>query len=380
MSIRFALVVGILTLVSSLRALAADPPSGAKQGPQTKEFYRIHREMNAILGELAGLQLKYRTVDEDHRDEIQQKWKELSAKEEKLEPQWIEAAQKAYAEAPNADQQITGLLVKVLIREFQRDNYEPAAEIGKLLLDNRFFDKQIANLAGIAAFCVSDFDAAEKYLAMADKSGYYQTASSKDKNAQRGGYYLQNIPDYKKAWQRELRVRRREAEADNLPRVLLKTNKGDIVVELFENEAPNTVANFISLVERGFYKDTPFHRVLAESMAQGGDPKGNGSGGPGYMIPCECNKPNHRLHFRGSLSMAHRGRDTGGSQFFIAFAPSSQWFDVYTVFGRIIKGMDVLAKLQRRNPEDREAPRPDVILDAKVLRKRPHEYKPLKMP
>ncbi len=170
--------------------------------------------------------------------------------------------------------------------------------------------------------------------------------------------------------------------------MLLKTSKGDIVLELFENEAPNTVANFISLVQSGFYKDVTFHRVLRGFMAQGGDPNGNGRGGPGYKIPCECYKPDHRLHFRGALSMAKegaggsdgQGRDTGGSQFFLTFVPAASLDGNYTVFGRVIDGMDVLAKIRHRDPGDAEAPRPDKIIEAKVLRKRPHEYKPQKMP
>ncbi|MBU4272461.1 MAG: peptidylprolyl isomerase [Planctomycetes bacterium] len=165
-----------------------------------------------------------------------------------------------------------------------------------------------------------------------------------------------------------------------MPRVLLKTSKGDILIELFENEAPNAAANFISLVENGFYDGLTFHRVLPGFMAQGGDPRGNGSGGPGYSIACECYKPNHRLHFRGSLSMAHAGRDTGGSQFFLTFVPAPQLDGKHTVFGRVIGEMDVLSNIQRRNPDDKEAPPPDKIIEAKVIRKRPHEYKPEKMP
>ena len=158
--------------------------------------------------------------------------------------------------------------------------------------------------------------------------------------------------------------------------MLIKTNKGDIEVELFENEAPNTVANFITLVEKGFYNGLTFHRVLPAFMAQGGDPKGDGTGGPGYSIPDECNRPNHRLHFRGSLSMAKAARpDSGGSQFFITFVPTSHLDGKHTVFGRVIKGFDVLAKIQRRDPEDKgDIPDPDKIIEAKVLRKRPHEY------
>ena len=112
----------------------------------------------------------------------------------------------------------------------------------------------------------------------------------------------------------------------------MKTSEGDIEIELFENEAPNTVLNFITLVDKGFYNGLKFHRVLPGFMAQGGDPKGDGTGGPGYTIPCECYQPDHRLHFRGSLSMAHAGRDTGGSQFFLTFVPTQHLDGMHTGF------------------------------------------------
>ncbi|NLE38694.1 MAG: peptidylprolyl isomerase [Pirellulaceae bacterium] len=167
-----------------------------------------------------------------------------------------------------------------------------------------------------------------------------------------------------------------------MPRVRLKTTKGDIVLELFENEAPNTVANFISLVEKGFYDDLTFHRVLERFMAQGGCPEGTGMGGPGYQIPSEAQKPNHRKHFRGSISMALGSagdkplHDSGGSQFFITFVPTSSLDGDYTVFGRVIEGMDVLHQLRRRNPDEAKdtLPAPDRIIEANVLRKRDHEY------
>ena len=100
----------------------------------------------------------------------------------------------------------------------------------------------------------------------------------------------------------EMAKREAETKADDLPRVKLSTSKGDVVVELFENEAPNTVANFIKLVEKGFYDGTPFHRVIGGFMAQGGDPTGTGTGGPGHVIECECGKADARLHFLGSSS------------------------------------------------------------------------------
>ena len=175
---------------------------------------------------------------------------------------------------------------------------------------------------------------------------------------------MEQIPEYRRKWARELEFRAAEAKADDLPRVKLtisdstgKKIKGEIVVELFENEAPNTVANFVSLVNKPFFDGLKFHRVLPGFMAQGGDPKGDGTGGPGYHIADECFQPNHRDHFRGSLSMAHAAaRDTGGSQFFINFTPTAHLDGLHTVFGRLIEGMEVLSKIQRVDPEHLRAP------------------------
>lgn len=355
---------------------ADDAAAPAKPGPQAEEFRKLHKQLNAVLAELAQLQIKYRTATEDERADILLQWKDLIAKGQKIEPKLIEAAEKAYAEAPNADKPLADFLAVLLEEMVQADNYEPAARIGKLLMDNKCSKKRVPNLAGIAAFAVSDFGTAEKYFNIAGMQGYFESASKDDKLAQTGFMDLQSIPYYKKAWAAEKTIRDREAKDDSLPRVLLKTTKGDIEIELFEDQAPNAVANFISLVQKGFYKDVSFHRVLPGFMAQGGDPTGSGAGGPGYTIACECYQPNHRLHFRGSLSMAHAGRDTGGSQFFLTFVPTLHLDGKHTVFGRVIGGMDVLAKLQRRDPGDKEAARADKIIEAKVIRKRLHEYKP----
>jgi cyclophilin family peptidyl-prolyl cis-trans isomerase len=171
------------------------------------------------------------------------------------------------------------------------------------------------------------------------------------------------------------------AAAENRPQVLLRTTKGDVVIELFEDEAPNTVANFISLVERHFYNGLKFHRVIDGFMAQGGDPKGDGTGGPGYNIACECYLPNARNHRRGSLSMAHAGRDTGGSQFYITFVPTSHLDGKHTVFGQVVQGMEVVDQFARVEPgRSLGGPEPDRIIEARVLRKRNHEYEPKTRP
>jgi len=116
-----------------------------------------------------------------------------------------------------------------------------------------------------------------------------------------------------------------------MTKAIIKTNKGDINVDFFDNDAPGTVANFVKLAESGFYNGLSFHRVISNFMVQGGCPRGDGTGGPGYSIKCEIN-PNK--HLAGSLSMAHRGKNTGGSQFFICHSSQPHLDGVHTVFGR----------------------------------------------
>ncbi len=131
-----------------------------------------------------------------------------------------------------------------------------------------------------------------------------------------------------------------------MKKAIIEMDQGNIVIELFEKEAPGTVANFEKLINEGFYDGLSFHRVIKGFVAQGGCPAGNGTGGPGYTIPCETKGNPHR-HERGSVSMAHRGRDTGGSQFFIVYESQPHLDGVHTVFGKVIEGMDVVDKINQ---------------------------------
>ncbi|MBO7444429.1 MAG: peptidylprolyl isomerase [Methanobrevibacter sp.] len=126
-----------------------------------------------------------------------------------------------------------------------------------------------------------------------------------------------------------------------MKKAIIETEKGDIVLELFPNEAPGTVANFDQLANEGFYDGLTFHRVIPDFVIQGGCPIGNGTGGPGYTIKCETEGNPHK-HGIGALSMAHAGKDTGGSQFFITHSPQPHLDGVHTVFGQVIEGMDVV--------------------------------------
>ncbi|MGL4670121.1 MAG: peptidylprolyl isomerase [Methanobacteriaceae archaeon] len=130
-----------------------------------------------------------------------------------------------------------------------------------------------------------------------------------------------------------------------MKKAIIETKKGTIELELFENDAPKTVENFEKLIKEGYYDGLTFHRVLSNFVIQGGCPKGNGTGGPGYTIKCET-EGNPKRHGEGALSMAHAGKDTGGSQFFITHSPQPHLDGVHTVFGKVIKGMDVVNQIK----------------------------------
>ena len=124
---------------------------------------------------------------------------------------------------------------------------------------------------------------------------------------------------------------------------IIKTAKGEMKVEFYEKDAPNTVANFVKLAKDGYYNGLTFHRVLPDFVIQGGCPNGTGAGGPGYSIDCELTGDN-QYHDRGVLSMAHAGKNTGGSQFFICHSRNntSHLDRVHTCFGKVVDGLNVI--------------------------------------
>ena len=131
-----------------------------------------------------------------------------------------------------------------------------------------------------------------------------------------------------------------------MTKIKILTPKGEMIAELYDDETPITVGNFLKLIDEGFYNGLNFHRVIPNFVIQGGCPNKNGTGGPGYTIKCEVNAEK-QYHDRGVLSMAHAGRNTGGSQFFICHTRSStQHLDKnHTCFGRVVEGLDSIDKI-----------------------------------
>jgi peptidyl-prolyl cis-trans isomerase B (cyclophilin B) len=141
----------------------------------------------------------------------------------------------------------------------------------------------------------------------------------------------------------------------------LHTSHGAIEVELFDDDAPRTVENFVKLARDGFYDGVTFHRVIPDFMIQGGDPTGSGMGGPGYTFEDEFNE--HKV-VRGALAMANAGPDTNGSQFFVVTAEATPWLDgKHTVFGRVTNGMDVVDTISNVDTDSNDKPREAVVIE-----------------
>lgn len=138
-------------------------------------------------------------------------------------------------------------------------------------------------------------------------------------------------------------------KTDKSYQAIIRTEKGDMKVQLFANAAPITVNNFIFLATQGYYDGTTFHRVIPDFMVQGGDPSGSGRGGPGYKFKDEFS-PKHRFDRKGLLAMANAGPGTNGSQFFITHVPTPHLNNRHTIFGEIVDGEDVLFAIRTRDP------------------------------
>jgi cyclophilin family peptidyl-prolyl cis-trans isomerase len=342
-------------------------PVGTRSG--RSDFDLLLDDWNRVDQQLDALSLQVRGAAVNRREEFRQQYVELVREAWEILPQLRKSAIDEYRLHPNQDPDVTLTLVGLLAHEVRNDQAETAVDIAGDLIEHGCEHISLFNLAGRATYCLNDFDNAKRLLQHA------RERSAIDKQADE---YLRELEVARTRWRSELEFRQRDdAASEPLPRVRLRTTQGDVLLELFENDAPQTVGNFVQLVESRFYDGLTFHRVVPNLMAQTGDPTGNGFGGPGYAIYDEVAKQ-HRNHFRGSLSMAKtKEPNTAGSQFFITFRPVPELDGKHTVFGRVVDGMEVIANLQKR--EANSQLEPDRILTAEVDYKRPHEYRPNKV-
>ncbi len=388
-------------LLASMAALAApasaqeaspvQEPAALANSPAKAAYLAALEAYKDQVRQIEKLSAAYQaTRDEAEQQAINEQLKPIVAEAKIKVNAMVDAALEAFKAAPMTDQEVTDLLLTVA--EHQPvgrgeggggDQYETVLPILDTLVDGGHDKAELPVWGALAAICVNDFELADKFAAIAEKSGALRASPGEDETAQEvfatALRFIEDRDRYRARWEKEQKVRDAEAAADNNPRVKMQLSKGEVVIELFEDQAPIATANFLSLVKKGFYDGVVFHRVLPRFMAQGGDPTGSGSGGPGYSIRCECSKPDARGHFRGSLSMAHAGKDTGGSQFFLCFVPTDFLDGRHTAFGRVVEGLEVLGDLQVIDPGKR-GPQPDVIEKAEVIRDRGHAYEFEKLP
>ncbi|MGN1273620.1 MAG: peptidylprolyl isomerase [Thermoguttaceae bacterium] len=372
-ALRFLAFVPVVLLAGMI--FAQDTQAQAADDPLVAEFqakFVAYREVSAQIEKLQqDFEAAAKAQDQAKIKEIQASARTILKQAETTFMNAVPVASALYAKTDGTNDELNQFMLTYANYLLTVDNYDAAYQLFASFLSKGMHKNhpEIFEMAGVAAFGSNRFNAAKKCFNYAT-----QTKTPLSQQAQ---MYRDDITNYyEKEWMLEVQKEQQEAQANNLPEVLIRTTAGDMKVVLYENEAPNTVASFITLVEKGFYNGLSFHRVLPGFMAQGGCPKGDGTGDAGYKLPEEFSKPGARKHFRGSLAMA-RSMDpnSAGSQFYISFLPTKFLDGQYTVFGRVVEGLDTLSNIQRVDPE---RPIPGLektkIIEMRVLRKRNHDY------
>ena len=372
---RFLLLAGLFLHSTQVPTAVAESPvereidqTDSSRALAEANFSTAQEQLKKLVGELTVLQAEYQQPDAD-KTAIENKFN-TTRDQARTAALTLERSAAATVLSNPENTEACAVVRDALKSAMQADDPRTVVSLTTTLHEVGKADEEILLTGATAAMITSEIELAEKFLKAAEVAG---VDGSKVAGLQKA------IERERLKVEAEMALRATEKEVDDLPRVKIETTKGTIVVELFENEAPNTVANFVSLVESHFYDGTLFHRVIPGFMAQGGDPTGTGTSGPGYTIACECDVPDARKHFLGSLSMAHAGKDTGGSQFFLTFAPTEHLDGRHTVFGRVIEGFEILPKITRTEGPQAGSSR-DKILKAEIIRKRDHEYKPKTTP
>jgi cyclophilin family peptidyl-prolyl cis-trans isomerase len=295
--------------------------------------------------------------------------------------EWRSNMAKVYAAQPKEGHFVLEMMIEMLERDCPKDLYDGLLPIAKTLFENASdLSEKAYEEIGYVGFANHDFDLAEEaWRKIADSNSMKPITK----------FYQSSIDQLRLRWEDELKARQADLKRDDNPRVSILTNKGRIVVELFETEAPQAVASFVMLVERKFYDLQTFYRVIDRSGAQAGCDRGDGSGNAGYTVRGEMGLPNHRPVMGGSLMLLSGKNaktdvadpDSGSSQFAIAMLPQPALDGQQTVFGRVVEGMHVIGLLNRLDLSDEKQRKdkskvPDKIIEARIIRKRQHEYKP----
>lgn len=382
----FAFLLGWLLLLGT-GSLSADEQSDAfapdliPVSPVTQPFQDSVEALRQLLGDMLELEVLYHNSETSSDEaELKKRWYEKREEVYAAHQTMLQACLTEYLEAPRQRQPLGDYLYGQFKASVQRSDGQGWLPIAQALLDQKFPASDLGSLYVQCCIMNNRFDLARgPYAKMIGDGQAKEEVVKLD----------QELEAMQQAWQRELEIQKLDAAGVPLPKARVHTTKGSFVIELFENQAPQAVANFISLAEKGFYKSHDFFMVLENQLAQTGCPKSDGTGGPGYFIPAEDKAFEPRGLYSGyvGLALLKDLPDSGGSQFYINFMPQMMLGSGQVssrVFGRVISGMHNVAKLNRIDPkakkdESQPPPIPDEILSIEILDKRDHAYEPTRL-
>ncbi len=345
----------------------------------TAEYEASEKALREHLKAMRIQQVEFHMSETPARDrEFRQNWADLCDAGRPIFARALKSMIQKYSANPADEQELAALLYELLDQNVKYSRFEGMLELGLALEQGGLIQEKLAPMIAMCAVADNKYALAKKRMESVPEASRPLLPVL--------AVFAPVIEQLQQEWEKELKMRAEDAQGEPLPQVKIRTTKGSFVIELFENQCPETVGNFIHLVEKRFYDGHTFHRVLEHFVAQTGCPEGDGSGGPGYTIYGEMNQPNSRKFFRGTLGLALSKADpnSGGSQFFISFLPTYNLNQNYTAFGRIISGIEVIGTLNQINPDqekkkDEPTLTPDEVVDMTVLRKRNHPYEPHKV-
>ncbi len=344
-----------------------EPEYTAEDRRRLDAFEESRVKLADALDDLRAVQLLYRN-DIDRTPASVERYRELRDLARQRLDETFEIALQIIRRVPDTaagSYLLTLIQVRTGTDIYNESTYEAAAR----LMDGGVSYQFVMQSAARSGIVTGDFDTARRLYELMDED-------SMDDSDLIMSHELDRIEQQTRE---EMQVRESEADQE-LPQVRLRTTQGDIVLELFLNQAPSTVSHFISLVEDGFYDELDFYQVKEGMFAMTGDPMGNGTGHAGKFVIDEQDRPDARHALRGSLTLAKNRLasgemvpDSGSSQFAIAYLPLPGLLPGGTTFGRVVQGMDVASQMRRVDPlekkEDEVVLPPDRILSAEVIRK-----------
>ena len=405
LAVCFALVIGVSTSWAQMmqQEKKPDPPpkNVALEYPigelEAMSLEQLNAELDQLLPEfrqslkaMGAAKLRYQHASKDDSYNYGKTWRQNATTGQAIYQKVKELSLEIYLKADQPTEEQFVLAFRMALSSGEEGRIGIANRVMKKMLKLRPDEERVWISAGRMAVYTNDYEIAARLAE--EKPKLLEELSREDK------LLYATLEGFGERWEKEKKIREAEAKADDLPRVEFKTSKGSIVIELFENEAPETVHNFVHLVESGFYENAFFHQVLRNFRAQTGLAFRDRRPPTDYEIASEAKADNARHIFRGTIATIPKGYTVGASEFSIYTAPNpfaSEEFagEKYgeTVFGRVISGMDVvdILKVNARFREDSTSERvnskegdmaDDYIVSAKVLSKRPNvDYHPKKL-